>query len=74
MIFAGKLIQAGYTIAYVAEAKVIHSHKMCIRDRVKRFQGEIQYMKEKWMTLLKKGDPYYNPNLSLKKWDYSLRS
>ena len=26
MIFAGKLIQEGYAIAYVAEARVIHSH------------------------------------------------
>ena len=26
MIFAGKLIQKGYAIAYVADAKVVHSH------------------------------------------------
>lgn len=26
MIFAGKLIQEGYAIAYVAEARVVHSH------------------------------------------------
>lgn len=36
MIFAGRLIQAGYTIAYVAEAKVIHSHNYTNRELFQR--------------------------------------
>ena len=26
-----------------------------------------------WIDILRKGDPYYNKNLSLTKWNYSLR-
>ena len=29
-------------------------------------------MRCRWMDLLKKGDPYYNRNLTLSKWNYSL--
>lgn len=36
MIFAGKLIQAGYSVAYVAEAKVIHSHNYTNRELFQR--------------------------------------
>ena len=38
-----------------------------------RFAGEIKKFQEKWEAELKKGDPYYNKNLSLSKWNYSLR-
>ena len=41
-------------------------------EKIKRFQGEIRYMQKRWEEILEKGDPMYNPNLSLKKWDYSL--
>ena len=30
-------------------------------------------MRGRWNQILKDGDPYYNKNLSLKRWDYSLR-
>lgn len=43
------------------------------REKVRRFQEEIEYMRCQWIGLLKKGDPYYNKNLSLTKWNYSLR-
>ena len=36
MIFAGKLIQEGYAIAYVAEAKVVHSHNYTNRQQLHR--------------------------------------
>lgn len=36
MIFAGKMIQAGYKVAYVAEAKVIHSHNYSCIQQLKR--------------------------------------
>ena len=42
-------------------------------EKVRRFQSEIEYMRSHWMDVLKEGDPYYNPNLSLAKWNYSLR-
>ena len=77
--FCLKVREKGYLVVYDPYAELYHYESKTrgaedTKEKVKRFQGEIQYMKEKWMTLLKKGDPYYNPNLSLKKWDYSLRS
>ena len=43
------------------------------KEKVRRFQEEIEYMRCQWLDILKKGDPYYNRNLSLTKWNYSLR-
>lgn len=43
-------------------------------EKVRRFQEEIEFMRTRWEKLLKAGDPYYNKNLSLSKWNYSLRA
>ncbi len=43
-------------------------------EKVRRFQSEIEFMRTRWEDLLKEGDPYYNKNLSLSKWNYSLRT
>ena len=38
-----------------------------------RFEKETKHFEEKWGEQMAKGDPYYNPNLSLKEADCSLR-
>ncbi len=38
-----------------------------------RFQREIAYFQAKWRQLLEAGDPFYNPNLSLKREDFAYR-
>lgn len=43
------------------------------KEKVRRFQAEIEYMRNNWIDILKKGDPAYNINLTLAKWDYSLK-
>ena len=43
-------------------------------EKIRRFQCEIEFMRTRWEDLLKQGDPYYNKNLSLSKWNYSLRT
>lgn len=43
------------------------------KGKVRRFQREIEYMRSHWLDILKQGDPYYNKNLSLTKWNYSLK-
>lgn len=43
------------------------------KEKVRRFQTEIEYMRCHWIDILKNGDPYYNKNLSLTKWNYSLK-
>ncbi len=37
-----------------------------------RYEKECEYFKKKWSEVLKKGDPYYNPNFTLDRSDYSL--
>ena len=42
--------------------------------QMERFAGEVHRFEKKWLEILKKGDPYYNKNLTLKKGDCSLRT
>lgn len=43
------------------------------REKAQRYRMEAARMKEKWPEYYEKGDPYYNPNFSLKRWDYTLQ-
>lgn len=43
------------------------------KEKVNRFNGEVAYFAEKWKKELEAGDPYYNPNLTLEKHDFSLQ-
>ena len=42
-------------------------------EKVKRFNGEIAVFASRWPEILQKGDPYYNPNLTLRKSNFALR-
>ena len=42
-------------------------------EKVKRFNNEIAVFADRWGEILKHGDPYYNPNLTLRKANFSLR-
>lgn len=41
-------------------------------EKVERFNSEVARFIEKWHEELEAGDPYYNPNLTLDKADFSL--
>ena len=76
--FCMKARAKGYLVVYNPYAELYHyeSKSRGMEDtpeKVARFAGEIELFKSKWEDELKKGDPYYNPNLSLKRADYSLR-
>jgi GT2 family glycosyltransferase len=73
-----KVRQEGYLIVYDPHVELYHFESKSrgredSRQKVERFQKEIQYMKNHWSGILKQGDPYYNKNLSLTKWNYSLK-
>lgn len=42
-------------------------------EKVERFNREIRKFSEKWPEILRDGDPYYNPNLTLRKSNFALR-
>lgn len=39
----------------------------------KRYDEEAEHFRTKWKAVLDKGDPYYNPNFTLDRSDYSLK-
>lgn len=43
-------------------------------EKKARFKGEVKRFQAKWGSVLKKGDPFYNANLSLTREDFSIRS
>ena len=42
-------------------------------EKVRRFNGEIATFASRWGAILEQGDPYYNPNLTLRKANFALR-
>ena len=76
--FCMKLREAGYLIVYNPYAELYHyeSKSRGLEDtpeKVARFNKEMQIFERRWPDILRNGDPYYNPNLTLKSQDFSLR-
>ena len=78
--FCLKLRRAGYLIVWTPFAELLHyesktrgsdeespEKQMFFRKESRRFQN-------RWNDELTRGDPYYNPNLSLSSEDFALRS
>ena len=73
-----KIGQKGYLVVYDPYACLCHAESRTrgaedTTEKVRRFQNEIEYMRSHWLRILKEGDPCYNPNLSLTRWNYSLK-
>lgn len=76
--FCMKVRSKNYLVVYNPYAELYHYESKSrgqedTPEKVERFAGEIEIFKSRWRAELKKGDPYYNPNLSLDRADYSLR-
>lgn len=70
--------KAGYLIVYDPYVEAYHYEsksrgKEDTKEKIRRFGQEIEFFRTRWITLLKEGDPCYNPNFSLKKCNYALR-
>ena len=78
--FCLRLREMGYLNVFTPFAELYHFESasrgsdMVDAAKAKRYEEESQYFREKWKTVLEKGDPYYNPNFSLDYSDYSLRT
>ena len=77
--FCMKVRKAGYLVVYNPGAAGClisspnHADWKIHRKGFERFNGEIAQFLARWGEDIKAGDPYYNPNLSLDKADFSLR-
>ena len=62
----------GYLVVYTPYATAYH-HESATRGRLHPAEDET-YMINRWGDAIIRGDPYYNPNLTLLRQDYSLAS
>lgn len=73
-----KLREKGYLIIFTPYAELYH-HESKTRgyedtpEKKARFKKEAALFMKKWGYIVEKGDPYYNPNLTLKKTDFSVK-
>jgi GT2 family glycosyltransferase len=65
-----KMRKAGYLIVYTPFAKLYHHESASRRRSVEALETDV--MRERWPELLRR-DPYYNPNLTRDRADFSLR-
>jgi GT2 family glycosyltransferase len=73
-----KIRKRGYLVVYTPYAELYH-HESLSRGyedspvKRERFRNEIEYFQASWKGFLTKGDPYYNPNLSLERDDFTIK-
>lgn len=73
-----KVRTTGKLVVYNPYAQLYHyeSKSRGLEDspeKKERYYREMEYFVKKWPEIMRNGDPYYNPNLTLSKADFSLR-
>lgn len=76
--FCLKVREAGYLIVYNPYVELYHfeSKSRGLEDtpeKQERFRKEVATLEKHWPDVFKKTDPYYNPNLTVTRGDFSLR-
>ncbi len=76
--FCLKLVSAGYRNVYLPHVKLYHFESKSrgyetTKEQIARFENESEMMIERWRTD-SAPDPYYSPNLTLKREDFSFRN
>ena len=73
-----RIRKAGYLVVWTPYAELYHyeSKSRGLEDtpeKQKRFQEEVLRFQNRWEKELQAGDPYYNPNLTLVREDFSVK-
>lgn len=76
--FCLRVIQYGKSVVYTPYASFYHYESKSrgsddTPDKRQRFHAEIGLFISQWQAYLEKGDPFYNPNLTLANEDFSLK-
>nr|WP_317361834.1 glycosyltransferase family 2 protein [uncultured Blautia sp.] len=76
--FCLRVRETGKLVVFQAYAELYHHESLTrgyetSQKNKKRFKEEIKLFKTRWKDLLEAGDPYYNPNLTLRRSDCTLR-
>jgi O-antigen biosynthesis protein len=75
--FCLKVREKGYLIIWTPYSELYHYESRTrgyntTKKKKETYEKELTLFKEKWKDVIEKGDPYYNPNLSTEKEDFSL--
>lgn len=76
--FCLRLLQKGYLNVFTPFCELYH-YESASRglddkgEKAERYNKESEYFRKEWKELLEAGDPYYNPNFSLDRSDFSLK-
>lgn len=73
-----KLLAHGKRIVWTPYAELFHDESQTrglevSLEKQRRLSSETDYFLERWNDVLEKGDPYYNPNLSLEGGAFKIR-
>lgn len=76
--FCLKLREQGYLNVFTPFAECFHYESVsrgsdAHGEKAERYNKESEMFRKKWKTVLEAGDPYYNPNFSLDRSDFSLK-
>ena len=76
--FCLKAREKGYLNVFTPFAELFHYESASrgldmTGENAERYNKESEYFRNKWEVVLSKGDPYYNPNFSLDRSDFSLK-
>ena len=66
-----RIRQRGHLVVYTPQAMLFH-HESASRGSLHPLEDQDLFLKQ-WGDLIRDGDPYYNPNLTLAREDWSLR-
>lgn len=73
-----RIRRAGYLVVWTPFAELYHFESktlgyMTTPEKQERFQADVARFKQRFAKELDEGDPYYNPNLTLERTDYTLK-
>jgi len=73
-----KLLALGKRIVWTPNAELFHDESQTrglevSLEKQNRLSSETDYFVQRWKDVLEKGDPYYNPNLSLENGAFKIR-
>lgn len=73
-----KLLAFGKRIVWTPYAELFHDESQTrglevSLEKQKRLSSEADYFLQRWKDVLEKGDPYYNPNLTLENGAFKIR-
>jgi len=76
--FCLKLREKGYLNVFTPYCEAYHYESISrgyedTAEKQERFSRELAYFQQRWAGILAAGDPYYNPQLTLKREDFSLK-